>query len=48
MPALGQFLGSSAALSRTVSTWLTETWKTEQRAFASEAMYLPPVRPPRA
>ena len=35
MPALGQFLGSSAGLSAAVITRLTETWKGEQRAFAS-------------
>jgi transposase-like protein len=34
VPALGQFLGSSAGLSATVITRLTETWKAEQRAFA--------------
>src|SRR5829696_2653124 len=34
VPALGQFLGSSAGLSASVITKLTETWKTEQRAFA--------------
>jgi transposase-like protein len=34
-PALGQFLGSSAGLSASVITKLTETWKTEQRAFAA-------------
>jgi transposase-like protein len=35
VPALGQFLGSSAGLSAPVITRLTETWKTEQRAFAA-------------
>ena len=34
VPALGQFLGSSAGLSASVITKLTETWKTEQRSFA--------------
>jgi transposase-like protein len=34
VPALGQFLGSSAGLSAPVITKLTETWKAEQRAFA--------------
>jgi transposase-like protein len=34
VPALGQFLGSSAGLSAPVITKLTEQWKTEQRAFA--------------
>jgi transposase-like protein len=34
VPALGQFLGSAAGLSAAVITRLTETWKTEQRAFA--------------
>jgi putative transposase len=34
VPALGQFLGSSAGLSAAVITRLTETWKAEQRAFA--------------
>jgi transposase-like protein len=35
VPALGQFLGSSASLSGPVITKLTETWKVEQRAFAA-------------
>jgi transposase-like protein len=34
VPALGQFLGSSAGLSAPVITRLTETWRAEQRAFA--------------
>ncbi len=34
VPALGQFLGSSAGLSAAAITRLTETWKAEQRAFA--------------
>ncbi len=34
VPALGQFLGSSAGLSAPVITKLTETWKAEQRTFA--------------
>jgi transposase-like protein len=34
VPALGQFLGSTAGLSGPVITKLTETWKTEQRAFS--------------
>jgi transposase-like protein len=34
-PALGQFLGSSSGLSPAVITKLTESWKTEQRAFAT-------------
>jgi putative transposase len=34
VPALGQFLGSSAGLSAAVIIRLTEQWKTEQRAFA--------------
>ena len=34
MPALGQFLGSSAGLSSSVITKLTETWKAEAAAFA--------------
>jgi len=33
VPALGQFLGSSAGLSASVITKLTEQWKAEQRAF---------------
>src|SRR5512144_643875 len=33
-PALGQFLGSDAGLSAPVITRMTETWKTEQRAFS--------------
>ncbi len=35
MPALGQFLGSSAGLSAAVITRLTETWKAGQRLFAA-------------
>jgi len=35
VPALGQFLGSSAGLSGPVITKLTETWQAGQRAFAS-------------
>jgi transposase-like protein len=35
VPALGQFLGSSAGLSAPVITRLTETWKAEQRSFAA-------------
>ena len=35
VPALGQFLGSSAGLSGPVITKLTETWKAEQQAFAA-------------
>jgi transposase-like protein len=35
VPALGQFLGSSAGLSAAVITKLTETWQAEQRAFAT-------------
>jgi transposase-like protein len=35
VPALGQFLGSTAGLSAAVITKLTETWKAEQRAFAA-------------
>jgi transposase-like protein len=34
VPALGQFLGSTAGLSASVITRLTEQWKAEQRAFA--------------
>ena len=34
VPALGQFLGSTAGLPAPVITKLTETWKAEQRAFA--------------
>jgi transposase-like protein len=34
VPALGQFLGSTAGLSAPVITKLTETWKVEQSAFA--------------
>jgi transposase-like protein len=33
MPALGQFLGSSAGLSASVITKLTEQWQADQRAF---------------
>jgi hypothetical protein len=35
VPALGQFLGSTAGLSAPVITKLTEAWKSEQRAFAA-------------
>jgi transposase-like protein len=35
VPALGQFLGSSAGLSAPVITKLTETWRAEQRTFAA-------------
>ena len=35
VPALGQFLGSAAGLSAPVITKLTDTWKAEQRAFAT-------------
>jgi hypothetical protein len=35
VPALGQFLGSSAGLSAPVITKLTETWKAEQRTFSA-------------
>jgi transposase-like protein len=35
VPALGQFLGSSAGLSGPVITKLTQTWQAEQRAFAA-------------
>jgi len=35
VPALGQFLGSSAGLSGSVITKLTETWKAEQATFAA-------------
>jgi transposase-like protein len=35
VPALGQFLGSSAGLSAAVITRLTGTWRAEQRAFAA-------------
>jgi transposase-like protein len=34
LPALGQFLGSTAGLSASTVTRLTETWKTEQQAFS--------------
>src|SRR5215218_6460302 len=34
VPALGQFLGSSAGLSAPVITKLTQTWKAEQQAFS--------------
>jgi transposase-like protein len=34
VPALGQFLGSSAGLSAPVITKMAEAWKAEQRAFA--------------
>ena len=35
VPALGQFLGSSARLSAPVISRLTETWKAEQRTFSA-------------
>jgi transposase-like protein len=35
VPALRQFLGSSADLSAAVITRLTQTWNAEQRAFAA-------------
>jgi transposase-like protein len=35
VPALGQFLGSSAGLSAAVITRLTEQWQAEQRTFAA-------------
>jgi transposase-like protein len=35
VPALGQFLGSSAGLSSSVVTKLTETWTAEAEAFAT-------------
>ena len=35
VPALGQFLGSTAGLSAPVITKLTETWKVEQCSFAA-------------
>jgi transposase-like protein len=35
VPALGQFLGSTAGLSGPVITKLTEAWKGEQRSFAA-------------
>jgi transposase-like protein len=35
VPALGQFLGSSAGLSAAVITRLTEQWQAEQRVFAA-------------
>jgi transposase-like protein len=35
VPALAQFLGSSAGLSAAVITRLTEQWQAEQRAFAA-------------
>jgi transposase-like protein len=38
VPALGQFLGSSAGLSASVITRLTETWQAEQRTFAARAL----------
>ena len=41
VPALGQFLGSSAGLSAAVITRLTETWKAERRTLA--ARHLPQV-----
>jgi transposase-like protein len=38
VPALGQFLGSTARLSAPVITKLTETWKAEQRAYAAREL----------
>ena len=37
VPALGQFLSSSAGLSSFVVTKLTETWKAESAAFSSSS-----------
>ncbi len=39
VPALGQFLGSSAGLSASVITKLTETWQAEARAFATRDLH---------
>ena len=38
VPALGQFLGSSAGLSAAVITRLTEQWQAGQRAFAARGL----------
>src|SRR5438046_10499231 len=38
VPALGQFLGSSAGLSAAVITRLAQTWQAEQRAFAQRRL----------
>jgi transposase-like protein len=38
VPALGQFLGSSAGLSAAVITKLTETWKAGQHTFAAREL----------
>lgn len=38
VPALGQFLGSSAGLSPRTVTKLTEQWQDEQRAFAKREL----------
>jgi len=38
VPALGQFLGSTAGLSGPVITKLTESWKTDQRTFAARSL----------
>jgi hypothetical protein len=48
VPALGQFLGSSAALSAAVITRLTETWKAEPARSSSTAnLSSGPARTPR-
>ncbi|GAA2449086.1 IS256 family transposase [Actinomadura vinacea] len=39
VPALGQFLGSTAGLSASVIARLTEQWKAEQRTFAARDMF---------
>jgi hypothetical protein len=38
VPALGQFLGSTAGLSGPVITKLTEAWKAERRRFAARGL----------
>jgi transposase-like protein len=38
VPALGQFLGSSAGLSASVITKLTEQWQADQRAFSQRGL----------
>src|SRR5881392_2488118 len=39
VPALGQFLGSTAGLSPAVITKLTETWQADARAFATRDLH---------
>jgi Transposase, Mutator family len=46
VPALGQFLGSSAGLSAAVITRLTEAWRAKQYAFAARDLSAAGLRLP--